>query len=71
MTGNFKHLANHLHSLIKVWLVSNGSLQGVLHGHTDVIMDITISYCNRYIISAGKEGVIHIWNLKNLKHLHA
>lgn len=56
--------------MVKVWLASNGSLQGVLHAHTDVIMDIHISYCNRYIISAGKEGAIHIWDLKNLKHLH-
>lgn len=45
-------------------------MQGVLHGHTDVIMDIHISYCNRYIISAGKEGAIKIWDLKLLKHLH-
>lgn len=57
--------------LIKVWLTLNGSLQGVLHGHTDVIMDLKISYCNNYIISCGKEGVIHIWDLKRLKHLHA
>ena len=33
-------------------------------------MDLHISYCNRYIISAGKEGVIKIWDLKLLKHLH-
>lgn len=37
----------------------------------DVIMDLQISYCNRYIISAGKEGIINIWDLKRLKHLYA
>jgi len=55
---------------VKVWLATNGSLQGVLYGHTDVIIDLQISYCNRYIISAGKEGKILIWDLLNLKLLH-
>jgi len=34
-------------------------------------MDLKISYCNSYIISCGKEGIINIWDLKRLKHLHS
>ncbi|CAI2386780.1 unnamed protein product [Moneuplotes crassus] len=56
--------------LIKIWLVLNGSLQGVLCGHEDVIMDLHVSTCNRYVISAGKDGLVIIWDLKLCKKLH-
>jgi len=34
-------------------------------------MDLHVSSCNRYIISSGKEGIVHIWDFKLCKKLHA
>ena len=42
------------------------SLQGVLHGQRDVITDLVISDCNRFIIVSGKDGRVLVWDFKRL-----
>lgn len=41
-------------------------LQASLHGHTNVVVDIQISKCNRYMASASHDGCIIIWDLEDL-----
>lgn len=40
------------------------TLQASLHGHTDVVTDMDVSKCNRYIASASKDGKAIIWDLE-------
>lgn len=49
--------------IIKVWSKENLVLQASLHGHMDVIIDIAISKCNRYMASGSKDGTLIIWDL--------
>ena len=56
--------------LIKVWALSDASLQAVLHGHADVITDLDISFCNSLIISSSKDATIRFWNLQETRHVH-
>jgi hypothetical protein len=61
---------------IRVWLLSNGSLQAWLKGHWGVINDMTISKCNKYLVSWDDQGYIWVWDMKSLKmasiikHIH-
>ncbi len=45
------------------------SLQASLHSHQDVITDIDISKCNRYLATASIDGKIIIWDWKNCKKI--
>ena len=45
------------------------NLQASLHSHEDVITDIDISKCNRYLASASIDGKIIIWDWQNCKKL--
>lgn len=45
-------------------------LQASLHGHTDMIVDIQISKCNRYMASASHDGCVIIWDLEDLSIIH-
>lgn len=53
----------YLYRIIKVWSKDTLILQASLHGHTDVIIDIAISKCNRYMASGSKDGVLIFWDL--------
>lgn len=44
-------------------------LQTSLYGHQDMITDIAISHCNRFIASSSTDGVIIIWDLHGCKLL--
>jgi WD40 repeat protein len=50
--------------IIKIWDKDSLILQASLHGHTDVITDMDISKCNRYIASASKDGKAIVWDLE-------
>jgi len=50
--------------IIKVWRKDTMVLQASLHGHMDVIIDIQVSHCNRYLASGSKDGTIIIWDLE-------
>jgi WD40 repeat protein len=39
-------------------------LQASLHGHEDMLIDLCVSKCNRYLASGSKDGVIIIWDLQ-------
>lgn len=41
------------------------SLQASLHSHEDVITDLDVSKCNRYLATASKDGKIIVWDWKN------
>lgn len=56
--------------IIKIWDKETLLLQASLHGHKDMIIDIQVSKCNRYMASASNDGVIIIWDLKEFKILH-
>ena len=45
-------------------------LQASLHGHKDMIIEIQVSKCNRYMASASNDGTIILWDLKEFKILH-
>lgn len=45
------------------------NLQASLHSHEDVITDIDISKCNRFLASASIDGKIIIWDWQNCKKL--
>jgi WD40 repeat protein len=45
------------------------NLQASLHSHEDVITDIDISKCNRYLASASIDGKIIVWDWQNCKKL--
>jgi len=42
--------------VIKVWDRDTLTLQASLHAHFDYITYITISNCNKYIVSAGNDA---------------
>ena len=48
---------------VKIFDRDTMSLQASLHGHTDVITDLDVSKCNKYIASASKDGAVNIWDL--------
>lgn len=43
----------------------NGSLKYTLHGHDDWVTDVVLTPDDKWIISASRDGSIHIWNLAN------
>lgn len=43
------------------------NLQAALHSHEDVITDMDISKCNKYLATASKDGKIILWDWKNCK----
>jgi WD40 repeat protein len=43
------------------------TLQASLHGHQDYITEIDISKCNKFIVSAGKDAQIIVWELASGK----
>ena len=45
------------------------NLQASLHSHEDVITDIDISKCNRFLASASIDGKIIVWDWQNCKKL--
>ena len=53
-----------LFSLIKIWNKDNLILQASLHGHEDMIIDLQVSHCNRYMASGSKDGTIIIWDIE-------
>lgn len=40
-------------------------LQASLHGHQDVINDLAVSQCNRFMASGSKDGTLIIWDLQS------
>ena len=42
-------------------------LQASLHGHMDVIIDIQVSKCNRFMASGSKDGTLIFWDLQKCK----
>lgn len=42
-------------------------LQASLHGHLDVIIDIQVSKCNRFMASGSKDGTLIFWDLQKCK----
>lgn len=52
------------HRIIKVWDKENLVLQASLHGHQDVLIEIAVSKCNRYLASGSKDGTLIIWDLQ-------
>lgn len=76
MTGKFLNLTNLTnfwnkltycyfeYRIIKVWSKDTLILQASLHGHMDVIIDIAVSHCNRYMASGSKDGTVIIWDLQ-------
>jgi WD40 repeat protein len=53
--------------IIKIWDKDTLSLQASLHGHEDFIVDMSVSFCNKYLASASKDGQIIIWDLERCK----
>jgi WD40 repeat protein len=63
------YYSTHHHSIVKIWDKHSMSLQASLHSHQDVITDIDISKCNRYLATASIDGKIIIWDWKNCKKI--
>lgn len=57
-------LLAHFYSIIKIWERDSMTLQASLHGHQDVITDVDISKCNKYLASSSKDGVVFIWDFE-------
>lgn len=62
MMGKCQHIT-HLYSVIKLWDRDTLTLQASLHAHFDYITWIIISNCNKYIVSAGNDAQIIVWEL--------
>jgi WD40 repeat protein len=45
------------------------NLQASLHSHEDVITDLDISKCNKYLATASKDGKIIVWDWKNCQKM--
>jgi WD40 repeat protein len=45
------------------------NLQASLHSHEDVITDLDISKCNKYLASASQDGKIIVWDWKNCQKI--
>lgn len=43
------------------------SLQASLHSHMDVIADLDVSLCNRYLVSSSADGKIIVWDWRACK----
>ena len=41
-----------------------------MHGHEDMIVDIQVSKCNRYMVSASHDGAVIFWDLEDLTIIH-
>jgi len=44
-------------------------LRATLVGHTDVITDLSLSPCGKYIASSGRDGLIIIWDLQEVREI--
>ena len=49
---------------MKIWDRDTMTLQASLHGHEDVITDIDISRCNKYLATGSKDGCVLIWDFE-------
>ena len=65
-TTGKEHLVTNLsmYRIVKVWDKHTLSLQASLHSHEDVITDLDISQCNKYLVSSSKDGKIIVWDWK-------
>lgn len=66
-----KHLfqKSTMFRIVKIWDRHSLNLQASFHSHEDVITDLDVSKCNRYLASASKDGKIIVWDWKNCKKL--
>lgn len=53
--------------IIKIWDRDTLNLQAALHSHEDVITDLDISKCNKYLATASKDGKIILWDWQKCK----
>lgn len=61
-----KHLSTNLLNfrIIKIWDKDTMNLQASLHSHMDVIADLDVSLCNKYLVSSSNDGMIIVWDWK-------
>lgn len=55
--------------LIKIWSAKDGRLLKTLRGHDGHISDMSVSFDNRLLATAGMDKIIRIWDLKTTKLL--
>jgi WD40 repeat protein len=41
------------------------NLQASLHSHMEVIADLDVSVCNKYLVSSSQDGKIIVWDWRN------
>ncbi|CDW76602.1 UNKNOWN [Stylonychia lemnae] len=63
MMGKYSFIT--FYRIIKIWDKETMNLQGSLHSHNEVITDMDISKCNRYLATSSKDGKLIIWDWKN------
>jgi WD40 repeat protein/transcriptional regulator with XRE-family HTH domain len=50
-------------SEIRLWSMEDGTLEGVLKGHTDWVRSISIDYSGALLASASEDQTVRLWNL--------
>lgn len=49
---------------IRIWNIPNQQLHIKLNGHRNLISGLEFSHNNQFLVSAGHDGLIHIWDIK-------
>jgi U3 small nucleolar RNA-associated protein 13 len=52
---------------LRVWNLLEKSCLSILEGHMSCVPSLDISLCGNYLISAGRDKVVHVWNLTTFK----
>jgi WD40 repeat protein len=67
-TGEFVFSGADDH-LIKIWCTRSGRLIKTLRGHEGQVCDMSVSYDNRLLASAGVDKIVRVWDLRSSKLL--
>ncbi len=51
---------------IRIWNTATGQLKSTLKGHTDSVLALAITPCDRFLISGSADKTIRIWDLTSL-----
>lgn len=56
-------LTGDAESLVRIWSVATGEMQGIVRGHTRAVQGVAFVGQGRQAVSAGADGTVRLWQL--------
>ena len=55
---------------VRLWNASEERHELVLNGHTDTIRAVAITSDGKYVVSAGADLTVRLWNINAVSNMH-